>query len=247
MMKKTGIILLTIILVFVLCIQIFAEKPFVAENAEDLTQGFINAMREKKYNVVRKLNMLDELGYYPQMYTTDSDVDFTKQEVLDQQYEYIISQFGQNAWENVSYQIIKTNCPEKGEEFVLKETSKILTKSEAKNVTKDFLKKIAKENNMTYDELINPTSSSGEKRKQNKIESYSDIILEEIVFPVEVNLVDLYDYYNVVLTFNDQSSTETGEHHFMISICNKDGLWRIYQGLTWIIPIDDDMEEIEDI
>lgn len=242
-MKKAIIILLSIILILLLGVQIFAVKTFTANTADELTQEYISAMKENRFSDVRKLNILDELGYYPQMYDANSDVNFTKSEVLMQQYKYITSEFGENAWDNVTYQIIKSNCPEKTEEFVLKDTGEVITKNQAKKVTKEFIIKIAEENNTTYDKIMN-SSSNGEKTKVNKIESYSDIMMEGISFPVEVKLVDLYDYYDVVFTFNNQSSTKAGVSNFKISICNKDGTWRIYQGLTWIIPIEEEVEDI---
>jgi len=60
--------------------------------------------------------------------------------------------------------------------------------------------------------------------------------------PVEIRFEDKYESYYVVFTFNGKSMAETQESNFFIVIDNKDSDYRIFQGLRWYFPDEDDSD-----
>jgi hypothetical protein len=65
--------------------------------------------------------------------------------LLESQYAFVKEKFGIDAWEKVTVEIVKSNCPEKREEYINAETGKVISKEEYTTIADNYWKKFAED------------------------------------------------------------------------------------------------------
>jgi hypothetical protein len=58
--------------------------------------------------------------------------------------------------------------------------------------------------------------------------------------PLLINLIDVYDFYIVYLSFNGKDGTLNGENAFSIGIDNDTGNFGICYGIRWFVPLSEE-------
>ncbi len=132
--------------------------------------------------------------------------DSTPNDKIKGQYGFFKEKFGENAWENVTYKIVKANCPSKKEEYINTETNQILSEKEANTVIDKFWRNFAEEKGVDYKEFLSPKDYCGELDKE---ENMNILTAMELGYkpPVSVNRIEktiysvcLFIYYrNIIL------------------------------------------------
>lgn len=260
--KFSKIMIFTLILAIsvsvIYSISVFANVQTEKSNSiEEVVGKYIDNMKNQNFNGVIEMINSKDVGYDAQVYNykimnesvNEPDrasklASASLNDVIANQYGYIKEKFGPNAWDNVTYNIIKKNCPSKREEFVNTETGQTLSEKEAVDQADNYWKDFAKKKGIEYAEFLNIKEFSGEF---NEEENMNILIAKELGYqpPVKVNLVDEYDFYEVHLSFNGDTETSDGENSFRISVDNKTGIFKIFQGLRWSVPLSD--ENMKDI
>ncbi|MFA5021366.1 MAG: M56 family metallopeptidase [Patescibacteria group bacterium] len=183
-----------------------------SSTVEDIVNSYLDNMKNQNIAGIIEMLKSKEYGYDAKVYNYAVENHYAAvpegsvsvDELIAGQADFIRKKFGENAWENVTYKIEKSNCPAKKEGYVNKETGEVLS-----------LQK--------YLEYIGI--------------SQEDYETHGFPSPVNVVLVDAYEYYLVYFSFNGADSTADGENTFKISVGNENGDYEIRIGLRWYIPL----------
>lgn len=255
--KFSKIMILTLVLAVsistIYSISVFANvQTEKSTGIEEVVGKYIDNMKNQNFNGVVEMINSKDIGYDARVHNykimnesvnepgrSGKLVSASLNDVIANQYGYIKEKFGENAWNNVSYNVIKKNCPSKREEFVNTETGQTLSEKEAVDLADNYWKDFAKKKGIEYAEFLNIKEFSGEF---NAEENMNILIAKELGYqpPVKVNLVDEYDFYEVDLSFNGDTETSDGENSFRISVDNKAGIFKICHGLHWSVPLSDE-------
>ena len=147
----------------------------------------------------------------------------------EHQCEFVKMQFGQDAWDKVTYEFEPWLPTMNGRDaYILTTTGEEITKEENDRLWLEFWNDIAAKEGLTYDDLF---QSSDPKKYREDIRS--DIVAEHIEeFPVKLTSVSLNTAYKVHLYFDGQEHTEDyGDFKFFVE--GKDKEWLIVCGLMW--------------
>lgn len=210
---------------------------------------YIENMKNQNFDAIQDMVKPADIGYDAKVYTYKFMNEFVKgaseqalskpYEILTNQYEFIKEKFGEDAWSNVTYKIVKKNCPSKKEEFVNTETGDVISEKESIDITENYWNNFAEERGIDYNEFLTPKEYSGESDKKENMDILT-AMESGYMPPVKVNLVDEYDFYEVYLSFNGKSETSDGENTFRISIDNSNKNLKVCYGLRWSVPLSDE-------
>ena len=150
-----------------------------------------------------------------------------------QQHDLVVEQFGANAWDNVSY-TLKEIEPVDGElGYRVKSTGKLVDKAEYEEILYEYWENVAAQEGASYADIFltegEPSENIANKRV-DIIAKYSHDI------PVELVTVSDSQTYEVLLSFNSKTISADGYEDFHFVIDNKDGDWKVFQGLSWAEP-----------
>ena len=100
-----------------------------ANTIEEVTDEYIKNMKNQDFDKVLDMIKSKDAGYDAKVnnfnvmnkYVNEPDKinqlsSSSKKDVLLSQYEYIKCEFGEDSWDNITYKIIKKDCPSKKEE-----------------------------------------------------------------------------------------------------------------------------------
>ena len=224
--------------------------------AEEIIDEYIRIMKNQDFDKVLSMVQKD-IGYDAKVYNFDTQNKYvnepdelndfaskSKKDIILSQYEYIMNEFGDDSWDNVTYEIIKKDCPSKREEFINTENNKVISEKEALVISENYWKEFANNRGIEYNSFLNITEYSGEL---NEDEYMNILVAKELGFkpPICINYVDNYDFFIVELSFNSKNKTKDDVKKFRISIDNEKGSYKINYGLRWSVPITE--ENMSDI
>jgi hypothetical protein len=224
--------------------------------AEEIIDEYIRNMKNQDFDKVLSMVQKD-IGYDAKVYNFDTQNKYvnepdelndfaskSKKDIILSQYEYIMNEFGDDSWDNVTYEIIKKDCPSKREEFINTENNKLISEKEALVISENYWKEFANNRGIEYNSFLNITEYSGEL---NEDEYMNILVAKELGFkpPICINYVDNYDFFIVELSFNSKNKTKDDVKKFRISIDNEKGSYKINYGLRWSVPITE--ENMSDI
>lgn len=222
----------------------------IPNNVGEVVDKYISNMQQQNSKGIQDMIKSKDIGYDAKIYNYEFVNEFAYQvlgeppavsanDIIASQYEYIKEKFGADSWENVTYDIVKQNCPSKKEEYINTETGQIISEKESIDIAESYWKNFAAEKGVKYEDFLNIKEYSGEL---NEKEDMNILVAQELGYkpPVRVNLVDEYDFYVVYLSFNGKTETENGENSFKICIDNKDNILKICCGLCWFVPLSEE-------
>ena len=228
-----------------------------------VVENYLAQMQNRSFSNVNKTGtMIEFAGYDPEAYSfqafNDPDLRYTdvmsndSTKIAARQYGFIVDRFGEDAWENATYKIVRVKCPETDGQLYYYDTlsDKYIDASEYIALKSAYYRKLSNGIGIEEEELNSIREQAQEIFVSRNGISNSEKITYEDIFesvalsndhfpPVEIRSKELYDYYIVYFTFNDKNVTEFGETKFRIDICNKSGSFEICQGMRWDIPIVD--------
>ena len=223
---------------------------------EEVIDEYIRSMRNQDFDKVLSMVQQD-VGYDAKVYNFDIKNEYvndpqrfyelsskSKKDIILSQYEFIKKEFGDDSWDNVTYKVIKKDCPSKREEFSNTENNEILSEKEALVISDNYWKEFANSRGIEYNSFLNITEYSGEL---NEDEYMNILVAKELGFnpPICTNYVDNYDFFIVELSFNSKNVTKDDVKEFRISIDNEKGSYEINYGLRWSVPLTE--ENMSDI
>lgn len=156
------------------------------------------------------------------------------------QSDFVRSLFGHEAWDKASYELIKRKSPETKSQWVETSTGKVITEEEGTRLSKQYWSNVAELEGVQLDTIF--PGPDADERTAAKSHSLQQKYLPGI--PVELRQVDLYEAYEVHLTFDEKNTAPTGEHKFRIDLTNKDGKWSVFYGLSWEPPLTEPESEV---
>ncbi len=165
--------------------------------------------------------------------------------ILNEQRDFVISLFGEDAWLNTEYSLEKVNSPEVKEQWIEKSTKKIISEETGLSKLKNYWDKISEKEGINPEELFSHSKLASGKitnEKALKLKKIKDKYQDNE--PVELQLVPFYELYKVNLTFNGADTAETGESNFYFYISNKHDKWSMFDGLHWNIPFEEPTGDI---
>jgi len=215
-----------------------------SSNIEDLIDDFFRNMHAKNFNELSSMIYTGDIGYDTRLYRISGGSNSTDETELPiisyvnlilNQSDFFTEKFGNDCWQNVRYEIVKENCPSKTEKFIYEDTGEIISENEASEISENYWRDFAKGRNISFDDFINIKSFSG---KTNANEITNILVAKEYGYnpPVKVVLVDEYDYYAIYFNFDSNDNNDI----FRIAIDNRQGSFKICQGITWNDVITDD-------
>ena len=150
-----------------------------------------------------------------------------------QQHDLVVDQFGDNAWDNVSY-TLKEIEPIYGDlGYRVKSTGRLVDKAEYEEILYEYWGNVAAQEGCSYDDIFLTEGEHSENianKRVDLIAKYSHDI------PVELVTVSDSQTYEVLLSFNSKTISVDGFEAFHFVIGNKDGDWKVLQGLSWTEP-----------
>ena len=152
------------------------------------------------------------------------------------QYNSVIKSFGTNAWENVSFDFIKEEHQDGKIAYIEKETGEQITEETYDNLNKLYWEELAKDNNITYDQLFSFDNPNLDSKSAYKFHTLFIEGLEDI--PAETIIIPDYELYRVSLAFNGKTVGKDGTKSYRFYISNKSGNWEVVEGLIWEDPIE---------
>lgn len=153
--------------------------------------------------------------------------------VAVQQHDLVVDQFGDNAWDNVSYTLQEIEAVDGYLGYRVKSTGKFIDKAGYEKVLYEYWETVAAQEGVSYDDIFltegEPVENIANKRV-DLIAKYSNDI------PVELVTVSNSQTYEVLLSFNSKTTSLDGYEDFHFVIDNVDGDWKVFQGLSWAEP-----------
>ena len=154
-----------------------------------------------------------------------------------QQHDLVVEQFGANAWDNVSYTLKEIEPADGDLGYRVKSTGELVDKAEYEKILYEYWEAAAAQEGISYGDIFliegEPAENIASKRVE-LIAKYSDDI------PVELVTVSDFQTYEVLLSFNGKTVSVDGYENFRFVIDNKDGGWKVLQGLSWAAPHPED-------
>ncbi len=151
------------------------------------------------------------------------------------QHELVIQQFGEDAWDNVSYTIEELDPIDGKGGYRIKATGEQIDRARYDGIINLFWLKVAQEEGVELSDIL-LTEDEGSEALANKRVDIISKHIDEI--PVELVPVSEEKTFDVKLAFNGRTSSEDGYEgfHFVIVGSDEKG-WVIFQGLSWNEPV----------
>ena len=149
------------------------------------------------------------------------------------QHYLVLEQFGDNAWENVSYTFEKIDSVDGVLGYRIIETGESIGAAEYDKILREYWDDVAKKEGVDYYDIFLPEAEPLEKMADKRVDliaKYSEGI------PVELTTISDAQAYRVNLSFNGKKTSAQGFGDFHFIIDNRTGEWKAYEGLTWAEP-----------
>ena len=149
------------------------------------------------------------------------------------QHYLVLEQFGDNAWENVSYTFEKIDPVDGALGYRIIETGESIGAAEYDKILREYWDDVAKKEGVDYYDIFLPEAEPPEKMADKRVDliaKYSEGI------PVELTTISDAQAYRVNLSFNGKKTSAQGFGDFHFIIDNRAGEWKAYEGLTWAEP-----------
>ena len=149
------------------------------------------------------------------------------------QHYLVLEQFGDNAWENVSYTFEKIDSVDGALGYRIIETGESIDAAEYDKILREYWDDVAKKEGVDYYDIFLPEAEPPEKMADKRVDliaKYSEGI------PVELTTISDAQAYRVNLSFNGKKTSAQGFGDFHFIIDNRTGEWKAYEGLTWAEP-----------
>jgi len=154
----------------------------------------------------------------------------------DQERDLVISHFGDDAWDNVSYTLLEIAPTDGVLGYREISTGAFVDRAEYERILYEFWDNIANQEGVTYNDLFLAENEPPENIANKRVDIVAKYSPE---LPVELVTVSDTQAYEVLLSFNNATSSSTGFENFHFVIDNKGGEWQILQGLSWNEPYPD--------
>ena len=149
------------------------------------------------------------------------------------QHYLVLEQFGDNAWENVSYTFEKIDSVDGALGYRIIETGESIGAAEYDKILREYWDDVAKKEGVDYYDIFLPEAEPPEKMADKRVDliaKYSEGI------PVELTTISDAQACRVNLSFNGKKTSAQGFGDFHFIIDNRTGEWKTYEGLTWAEP-----------
>ena len=149
------------------------------------------------------------------------------------QHYLVLEQFGDNAWENVSYTFEKIDSVDGALGYRIIETGESIGAAEYDKILREYWDDVAKKEGVDYYDIFLPEAEPPEKMADKRVDliaKYSEGI------PVELTTISDAQACRVNLSFNGKKTSAQGFGDFHFIIDNRTGEWKAYEGLTWAEP-----------
>ena len=149
------------------------------------------------------------------------------------QHYLVLEQFGDNAWENVSYTFEKIDSVDGALGYRIIETGESIGAAEYDKILREYWDDVAKKEGVDYYDIFLLEAEPPEKMADKRVDliaKYSEGI------PVELTTISDAQAYRVNLSFNGKKTSAQGFGDFHFIIDNRAGEWKAYEGLTWAEP-----------
>jgi beta-lactamase regulating signal transducer with metallopeptidase domain len=149
------------------------------------------------------------------------------------QHYLVLEQFGDNAWENVSYTFEKIDPVDGALGYRIIETGESIGAAEYDKILREYWDDVAKKEGVDYYDIFLPEAEPPEKMADKRVDliaKYSEGI------PVELTTISDAQACRVNLSFNGKKTSAQGFGDFHFIIDNRTGEWKAYEGLTWAEP-----------
>ena len=149
------------------------------------------------------------------------------------QHYLVLEQFGDNAWENVSYTFEKVDPVDGALGYRIIETGESISAAEYDKILREYWDDVAKKEGVDYYDIFLPEADPPEKMADKRVDliaKYSEGI------PVELTTISDAQACRVNLSFNGKKTSAQGFGDFHFIIDNRTGEWKTYEGLTWAEP-----------
>lgn len=153
--------------------------------------------------------------------------------VAVQQHDLVVGQFGDDAWNNVSYTLKEIEPVDGDMGYRVKSTGELVDKAEYEKILREYWESIAAQEGVSYDDIFLTADEPAEdiaNKRVDLIAKYSGDI------PVELVAVSNSKTYDVLLPFNGKAISPDGYEDFYFVICDEGGSWIVHQGLSWTEP-----------
>lgn len=153
--------------------------------------------------------------------------------VAVQQHYLVLEQFGDNAWENVTYTFEEIDPIDGALGYRIIETGESIGAAEYDRILREYWDDVAEKEGVDYYDIFLSDDEPPEKMDDKRVDliaKYSGDI------PVELMTVSDAQTYRVNLSFNGKSVSTQEFEDFHVIVDNRSGEWTVFQGLTWAEP-----------
>lgn len=153
--------------------------------------------------------------------------------VAVQQHYLVLEQFGDNAWENVTYTFEEIDPIDGALGYRIIETGESIGAAEYDRILREYWDDVAEKEGVDYYDIFLSDDEPPEKMDDKRVDliaKYSEDI------PVELMTVSDAQTYRVNLSFNGKSVSTQEFEDFHVIVDNRSGEWTVFQGLTWAEP-----------
>ena len=153
--------------------------------------------------------------------------------VAVQQHYLVLEQFGDNAWENVTYTFEEIDPVDGVLGYRIIETGESISAAEYDKILREYWDDVAERESVDYYDIFLSDDDPPEKMDDKRVDlivKYSEGI------PVELTTVSNAQTYRVNLSFNGKSVSAQEFEDFHVIVDNRSGEWTVFQGLTWAEP-----------
>ncbi|WP_138752043.1 hypothetical protein [Paenibacillus sinopodophylli] len=221
-----------------------SETPTEKDPRHEVIETYISLMQQEQYSKMNERwpNTVagnTEAGPNAGAISSDDlkeaqkeDLDFTHH--FKYHHDQVIAFFGEKAWEQVKYEWTKIPAPEGSTTWIEKSSGKEITFEQAVKLNEQYWNNVLKENNWTEKDVYKPVGEETPEEAAQRKKNYAKYMEGE---PTENKNVEDYERYSVQFSFNGSRDAASGEHHFKISIINKEAMWVLYDMLSWNPPL----------
>lgn len=149
--------------------------------------------------------------------------------VAVQQHYLVLEQFGDNAWENVTYTFEEIDPIDGALGYRIIETGESIGAAEYDRILREYWDDVAEKEGVDYYDIFLSDDEPPEKMDDKRVDliaKYSEDI------PVELMTVSDAQTYRVNLSFNGKSVSTQEFEDFHVIVDNRSGEWTVFQGLT---------------
>lgn len=182
------------------------------------------------------LDEAEEAGVYdfnkPQTYSATAKANHYYS-VAEQQHNLVVEQFGEDAWDNVSYKLEEIEPLRGTIGYRVIATGELVNEETYEQIMRDYWDGVAEQEGVSYYDMFlmdEEPSENMENKRVDLIAKYAEGI------PAELTTVSDSQTYDVKLTFNGRAVSDDEYENFHFVIDNSGGDWTVFQGLSWLVP-----------